>query len=325
MRVVVADGDGVAADVELRVADEDATVGDLLDALSGPDGTATGLVLDGRFCHADLALAEIGIYEGARLRAADGPPSEHPAARHGLELRVLAGLDAGRRIPLGGDPVTVGRDEDCDLPLGDEGVSRRHVRVAPSSGGLGAVVSDLGSSNGTWVEGKRIEGDTEISPGEVFEAGDVALAVARDTPGMAIDPLRQARRDGTIPFNRPPRARAPEPGGPLSAPERPPDPERPRLSVVSAVGPLVLGLVLVIALHNILFALFMLLSPILVVGSWLEKRRFARRTARGQTREQAQQLARFLEQVADRHAVALAQLRAALPDPAEILHRATCP
>ena len=323
MRVVVGEGEGEAADLELRVADEDATVGDLLDAL-GDEG-ASGVVVDGRFCHADLALGEIGIYEGACLRAATGPRSEHPERAAVSELRVVAGLDAGRRIPLGNGPVTVGRDDDCDLVLLDEGVSRRHVKVAPGASGLRVTVTDLGSVNGTWVEGKRIERETELSPEELFEAGDVALAVAPLAPGMAIDPLRQARRDGTIPFNRPPRARAPEAGGPLSAPERPPDPERPRLSIVSAVGPLVLGLVLVIALHNILFALFMLLSPILVIGSWLENRRFARRTAQGHTREQIQQLARFREEVAARHDDELARLRAALPDPAEVMRRAAAP
>ncbi|HWE12542.1 MAG TPA: FtsK/SpoIIIE domain-containing protein [Solirubrobacteraceae bacterium] len=324
MRVVVGDGEGEAADLELRPAEEDATVGDLLDALGRSDG-ARGLVVDGRFCHADLALSEIGIYEGARLRVAGTPPSEHPRPREMLELRVVAGLDAGRRLPLGADAAIVGRDDDCDLVLADDGVSRRHIRVASGASGLRATVSDLGSINGTWVEGKRIERETELSPGELFEAGDVALTVGPVVPGIAVDPLRQARRDGTIPFNRPPRTRVPEPGAPLSAPERPRDPERPRLSIVSAVGPLVLGLVLVIALHNILFALFMLLSPILVIGTWLENRRFAKRTAHGQTREQAQQLARFRELVAERHASELADLRAGLPDPSEILRRATAP
>jgi DNA segregation ATPase FtsK/SpoIIIE, S-DNA-T family len=323
MRVVVGDGQGEAADLELRVADEDATVGDLLDALGDED--AGGVVVDGRFCHSDLALSEIGIYEGARLRAATGPPSEHPEQAGALELRVVAGLDAGRRMPLRNRPVTVGRDGDCDLVLVDEGVSRRHVQVSPGASGLRATITDLGSVNGTWVEGKRIDRDIELSPGQLFEAGDVAMAVAPLAPGMAIDPLRQARRDGTIPFNRPPRARSPEAGGPISAPERPPDPDRPRLSIVSAVGPLVLGLVLVIVLHNILFALFMLLSPILVIGSWLENRRFARRTAQGHTREQVQQLARFRDEVAERHDAELARLRAGLPDPAEVLRRATAP
>ena len=323
MRVVVGDREG-EADLELRVADEEATVGDLLAALGEADGV-TGVVVDGRFCHADLALSEIGIYEGARVVAAAGAPSEHPRTPEVLELRVVAGLDAGRRLPLGAEPVTVGRDDECDLSLGDEGVSRHHVRITPGASGLRATVTDLESINGTWVEGKRIEQETAIAPGELFEAGDVALAVAPAAPGLAVDPLRQARRDGTIPFNRPPRARAPDAGAPLAAPERAPDPERPRLSIVSAVGPLVLGLVLVIVLHNILFALFMLLSPILVIGSWVENRRFAKRTAQGHTREQTQQLARFREEVAERHAFALATLRAGLPDPGEILRRATAP
>ena len=323
MKVVLADREHEPADLELHVADEDATVGDLLVALGTPD--AGGIVIDGRFCHADLALSEIGIYEGARARAAAGPPSETRGPTALLELHVVAGLDAGRRVPIEADGVTVGRDADCGLVLVDEGVSRRHLRIAPGASGLRATVTDLGSSNGTWVEGRRIERETGLSPGELFEAGDVALTLAPIGQGMAIDPVRQARRDGTIPFNRPPRARAPETGAPLSAPEQPPDPERPRLSIVSAVGPLLLGLVLVLALHNILFALFMLLSPILVIGSWLESRRHAQHTALGNTREQAKQLARFGDQVAAGHASELAWLRAARPDPAEILVRATGP
>jgi DNA segregation ATPase FtsK/SpoIIIE, S-DNA-T family len=322
MRVVLADREQEPADLELHVADEEATVGDLLAALEIPD--AGGIVIDGRFCHEDLALAEIGIYEGARVCAAAAPPSEDRPASELLELRVVAGLDAGRRLPIGREGVTVGRDPDCELVLRDDGVSRRHLRVAPGASGLRATVADLGSSNGTWVEGLRIE-QTELSPGQLFEAGDVALTVAPRGRGMAIDPLRQARRDGTIPFNRPPRARRPDVAAALSAPERAPDPELPSLSIVSAVGPLVLGLVLVIVLHNILFAFFMLLSPVLVVGTWLEGRRKAQRTARGNTREQARELTRFRELVAERHADELTRLRAALPDPAELLRRATDP
>ncbi len=323
MRVVLADRDGGAADVELRVSDEDATVGDLLDALGASE--ARGIVVGTRFCHSDLALNEIGLYEGAAVRPAIDRPADDGRPVAALELRVVAGLDSGRRIALGADGVTVGRDPECNLVLVDKDISRRHFKVAPSVGGLRTTVTDLGSINGTWVAGERIDNEVEFAPGELIEAGDVALTVAEPVRAMAIDPVRQARRDGTIPFNRPPRPRPPDAGPPLTAPEQPPEPERPRLSIVSAVGPLVLGLVLVIALHNILFALFMLLSPILVVGSWLENRRFANRAARGQTREQTQRLAAFADQVAERQTAELARLRAALPDPAEIIERAVGP
>ena len=82
---------------------------------------------------------------------------------------------------------------------------------------------------------------------------------------------------------------------------------------------------LVIALHNILFALFMLLSPVLVIGGWWENRRHAQRTAQGHTRDQAERLSTFRQLVAERHAAEIARLRAALPDPAEVLRRAVAP
>ena len=71
MRVVLENSSDAPEDLELRLGREDATVGDLLDAL--PDAAqARGIVLDGRFCHVDLALSEIGLYEGARIHPANG-------------------------------------------------------------------------------------------------------------------------------------------------------------------------------------------------------------------------------------------------------------
>ena len=70
-----------------------------------------------------------------------------------LELRVIAGFDAGLRVPLSPPGLVIGRDADCDVVLGDDGVSRRHLRVEPSQGGLRVTVTDLDSVNGTWLEG----------------------------------------------------------------------------------------------------------------------------------------------------------------------------
>ncbi|MCL2768820.1 MAG: FHA domain-containing protein, partial [Solirubrobacterales bacterium] len=327
MRVVVASDGREPVDVELTVIDPQATVGELLAALGDGDGDGdgAGLVLDGRFCHSDLALDEIGLHEGATI-APGGPPRDVQApAGAALELRVVAGLDAGRRLSLRvGTPVTVGRDPGADLRLTDAGVSRAHLRVDAAAAG-GALVADLGSANGTWVEGRRIEHTAELAPGTVLEAGDVALTVAPTPAPLPFDPLRQVAAGGTVAFNRPPRLRGPEPPPPLAVPERPLQAERPRLSVVSAIGPLVLGGVMVIILHNIIFALFMLLSPVLVVGGWWEQRRHAGRTARGQGREHARELERFRAELRARRDEELARRRAALPDPAELLRRAAAP
>ena len=51
-------------------------------------------------------------------------------------------------------PFTIGRDPDCDVIVPDSSVSRRHVKVSISDTGL--FVEDVGSSNGTWIDGRRI-------------------------------------------------------------------------------------------------------------------------------------------------------------------------
>ena len=324
MRVVLDTHAGAPEDLELRLGREDATVGDLLDAL--PDAAhARGIVVDGRFCHVDLALSEIGLYEGARIQPADGAPEAREAAAAVLELRVIAGFDAGRSVPLPPEGVIVGRDSDCDLTLTDEGVSRRHLRVSPSPGGLRATVTDLESVNGTWVEGKRIRRPADVAPEAVFEAGDVAFIVAPRVAGLPVDPVRQANLAGTIPFNRPPRNRPPAIDAALSPPEEPKEASRPRFSFASAFGPLILGVVMVVVLKNILFALFCLLSPVMVIGSWLEQRRQATRTSRGDRRDYDDKMKAFRRDVATRQEDELTRLRETFPDLAEIARRATAP
>jgi S-DNA-T family DNA segregation ATPase FtsK/SpoIIIE len=325
MHVVLDRPGDTEEDVELRLGREDATVGDLLDAL-GDSAYARGIVLDGRFCHVDLALTEIGLYEGARIHSANGAPdTREPSAASQLELRVIAGFDAGRRVPLDAAGVSVGRDPDCDLALDDAGVSRRHLHVAPTPGGLRATVTDAESVNGTWIEGRRITQPQEIDPGTAVEAGDVVLAIAPRIPALPVDPLRQAGLTGTIAFNRPPRARPQSRDQPIAVPEEQGETQRPRFSVASAVGPLILGAVMVIVLHSIIYALFMLLSPVLVIGSWLEQLRHAKRSSRGDQREYAQKLETFTRELSERQAHALEQARGAFPDLAEIQRRATAP
>jgi hypothetical protein len=63
-------------------------------------------------------------------------------------------LPTGDRVPLGEYVVSVGRQEDCTVVLADPNVSRRHAEVRPS--GDGFVVVDLGSTNGTKVNGARV-------------------------------------------------------------------------------------------------------------------------------------------------------------------------
>lgn len=85
----------------------------------------------------------------------------------GLTLVAVDGPLAGQRLPLSG-PIELGREGGA-VPLAfDSSVSRRHVRIEPQAGG--AAVSDLGSTNGTFVNGQRISAAT-IRPGDVVKVG----------------------------------------------------------------------------------------------------------------------------------------------------------
>jgi hypothetical protein len=82
----------------------------------------------------------------------------------------------GVRVPLDG-PVTIGRSADADITIADSFVSSRHARVSPGPGG--PVVEDLGSTNGTVVNGKRIASPTALRKGDKVTLGDVVLRVER--------------------------------------------------------------------------------------------------------------------------------------------------
>lgn len=85
-----------------------------------------------------------------------------------------------RRHPLGERPVLVGRDAACDVVLESQDVSRRHARFFLRGGA--PVVEDLGSANGVYVRGARIEQASEVAPGAPIEIGGVKVALAAAEP-----------------------------------------------------------------------------------------------------------------------------------------------
>jgi len=85
-----------------------------------------------------------------------------------LLLEIVEGQEAGRQVQLQG-PVDIGREPTMPLHLDDGQVSRRHARVSPHNGR--AVVEDLGSTNGTYVNEQPIHSPRELSPGDRVRIG----------------------------------------------------------------------------------------------------------------------------------------------------------
>jgi pSer/pThr/pTyr-binding forkhead associated (FHA) protein len=85
-----------------------------------------------------------------------------------LILEIVEGDDAGRQTPLEGS-IEIGREGSTGLALDDEQASRRHARVTAQ--GDTAMVEDLGSTNGTYLNGQPIEGERTLRPGDRLRVG----------------------------------------------------------------------------------------------------------------------------------------------------------
>jgi anti-anti-sigma factor len=143
---------------------------------------------------APVAPAAPAVPPAARAPMAP-PPREARAAPSGASIEVRDGPPnvPRRRVALPARPFSIGRDTEADLVLALPTISRLHAEIRPR-GTDGWVVRDLGSSNGTSVNGQKVT-EAPLRPGdEVHLPGGVVLAlVIGDTPaGLAPPPLPAA-------------------------------------------------------------------------------------------------------------------------------------
>jgi hypothetical protein len=104
--------------------------------------------------------------DSERLR---GPLLE---ARAAFADAVLVHAD-GRREPLPAGGATIGRSHACEIVIDDPGVSRRHAAIA--RGRDGWVLDDLGSTNGSSVNGAPVDGSRALAHGDEIELGSATL------------------------------------------------------------------------------------------------------------------------------------------------------
>jgi len=78
-------------------------------------------------------------------------------------------MPSGERLPLAGKVFTVGRLPECSIPLNDANVSRRHAEFRAA--GRNFVIADLGSTNGTKVNGTRVQGEQVLRDGDIISFG----------------------------------------------------------------------------------------------------------------------------------------------------------
>lgn len=123
-----------------------------------------------------LALLFLFLWQVARaIRSHIG---SNPGARSeagGAELVLLTGGDDGRRIRLRSAGQVIGRSPEADLAIDDPYASEFHARVGVQDERV--VVHDLGSTNGTYVNGRRVTTPTTVSRGDTVQIGKTTLEV----------------------------------------------------------------------------------------------------------------------------------------------------
>lgn len=93
-------------------------------------------------------------------------PLEERALSHGQSALLLVD---DKRLVVGPEGATIGRSSRCDIVLDDANISREHAELRPRGGSW--VVTDLGSTNGSSVNGRRIDGPTVVKRGDEIELG----------------------------------------------------------------------------------------------------------------------------------------------------------
>ena len=263
------------ADIVLD-ADSGATVGAVAEALFRNPGS------DGRpFRMPTLALgAQHGVtrpldpnlpISDAAIGSGDLVSIEESTAAGGsnTSLKIVAGPDAGRRVPLKIGLNGVGRDESCDVVLRDPMISKRHAKIVV--GGSVEIIDD-NSANGIVSSGETIQ-RLILADGDIFTLGDTVLTVE----GIQARAAAPETASSTVAFNRSPRIDVYFVGEELEAPE-PPEPARAqRIPFLPALAPLVMGGVMFLITHSKYSVIFMMLSPVMLLGNYFENRRVTKR------------------------------------------------
>lgn len=124
------------------------------------------------------------------------PPAMGPGGPPPLELGfylAVPAAEATRRVPVGAAGLLLGRHAACDVVLEEHEVSRRHCRIDLDKQGV--VLTDLGSSNGTFLRGRRLARPARLAAGETFTVAGLTLRLERRDRR---DVAREATQDGEI-------------------------------------------------------------------------------------------------------------------------------
>lgn len=139
-----------------------------------------------------------------------------------FQFVMRSGPTPGVTFPLEGEQLTIGRDSSNGVAINDAEVSRKHSRLTFQGGKY--VLEDLGSTNGTFVNGQRIAGPVVLKPGDVISLGEQIVlmydAISTDVGATVAVPRKAVQAPPTYqsPAPSPASYAPPPPAASYSAP-----------------------------------------------------------------------------------------------------------
>ncbi len=254
----------------------------------------------------------------AARRVVDAASS--PTAR--VEIAIVGGDGTGRRAVVGPATHFVGRDPDGAIALADVRVSRAHLRLDVHDDGS-CTVSPLTPRTAVVVDGSRILGPTGLDGGEVIRIGNHALSIRAVTaaPGPEI-PVADPGKSGRVPFNRPPRSRARSVPAPIAVPAPPETPARHHIGWGASLAPMVIGVAAWLLTGSTMLLVFMALSPVIGVWTFVEDGRRGHRRFRAERRAYLDRVDAAADRLRTARAAEQSSRRAAHPDLVALAGRA---
>lgn len=310
-------------------ADADLLVDDLAPLLAGPaPGTGPAhaphheVFVRGLRLEPGLPLRSAGLLDGAlvELGRTDVPP---PAPAGLLEVGVVAGPGSGTIHRIGPGRHTAGRDPSCSVVLTGEGVAPVAAEIRVDAR-LRVQVRVVDEAAGVTLGGRPLSGLlTPWSTDQQLSCGPTLLEVRATTEPDAA--LEAAEEGGWLSFNRPPRLDPQVHPTSFRIPARPAPASRSPWPWLTALLPVVLGVVMAVVFRSYLYLAFAVMTPVVVFGNAITSRRQGKRTARQQVQDHEVAVTTIEADVEAARAAERLARRTASPGAAELWSVATGP
>ncbi|MCL1923563.1 MAG: FtsK/SpoIIIE domain-containing protein [Propionibacteriaceae bacterium] len=211
----------------------------------------------------ESSLTDAGLLSGARVRVEKAKEHKDDKASAAAFLHVESKFVKDRTFPLRSGPNTIGRSPAADVCIDDPFISGVHARIVVSDH---VEIIDMNSANGIGIGDGLVE-RANLEPHDLVTIGDTRFRVERNLSAGAASAWSTA-----IEFNRSPQVWPSYEGKTFAIPQPPGITKKGKFPLIAMVAPLLMGGVMYLFTHSIMSLIFVALSPLIAVGTWLDSK-----------------------------------------------------